>query len=76
MKQFPITEEDKDVKSEKTIEKKSKEKEAKTIVVPEFPTQPVKEIVNEEGDQFVLIDASTALTEILDIVRQLKKNLL
>jgi hypothetical protein len=73
MKQFP-TEEKSEEKAEDV--KKSKDKPVKTLVVSEFPTQQVREVVGEDQQEYVLIDKDTALTEILEIVRLLKKGLI
>ena len=63
---------------EETEEKKPeiKKKETKTIVVEQFPTQQINQLELEEGVTAALITRDEALTEILDIVRQLKKGLI
>ena len=62
-----MTEEIKDVK--KT------EVKVKTLVVTQLPTQNYNK-VTEDGVDYNLLTTEQAMTEILDILRQLKKGLL
>lgn len=57
-------------------EEKKKEvvkKETKTIVVNELPTQQLREAVDESNNKVELITVNEALTEILEICRDLKE---
>ena len=70
IKQFP--------EEEKTEEVKVKEskKDIKTLVVAEYPSQQIRDIVAEDGNEYHLVDINTALTEILETIRLLKKGLI
>jgi hypothetical protein len=43
------------------------------IVVNELPTQPVKNVIGEDGVQYEILTSNDALKEILESVRELKK---
>jgi hypothetical protein len=60
---------------EKTKVKKE-DKGIKTLVVEQIPTQPVNKAMDENGNEYLLINRDDALTEILETVRSLKKGLL
>ena len=65
------------MKEQITEEKKAEpKKETKTLVVEQFPTQPVNVINAEDGNEYNLITRDEALSEILEIARQMKKGLL
>lgn len=64
---------------EEKIEAKAKKESkviAKTLVVEQYPTQPVNKALDEKGNEFNLITRDEAMTEILEIARELKKGLL
>ena len=59
-------------------EAKSKDKveEIKTLVVAQLPTQPTNMVKDDAGVEYKLITQDEALTEMLDILKQLKRGLL
>jgi translation initiation factor IF-3 len=61
--------------AEEKTEKKTV-KENKTLVAQQLPTQNVREVIDDKGDTYTVMTTEEALTEILDIARQLKKGLL
>lgn len=61
---------------EKETKSKKEEKVVKTVVVEQLPTQTYSDVVNNKGEEFKLVTRDDALTEILEIARQLKKGLL
>jgi len=60
------------------IEAKSSKKEddLKTLVVAQLPTQPTNRVKDDSGVEYGLITIEDAMTEILEIARQLKRGLL
>lgn len=54
-----------------TEEKENKEK--KILVVQQLPTTPVRDVKDEEGNEFDCVTVEEALTEILTTVRDIKK---
>ncbi len=62
--------------AEEKVAKKQDEKNIKTIVVDQLPTQPINRGRDEDGVDIALVTRDEALTEILEIARALKKGLL
>ena len=54
----------------------TKKPEAKTLVVEQFPTQAMNKVVDEKGNEFNLVTRDEALSEILEIARELKRGLI
>lgn len=46
------------------------------VVVSEFPTQPINKVKGDDGTDYTLITTTEAMQKILDIVKELKKNLI
>ena len=61
---------------EKEAKSKKVEDSAKIMVVEQYPTQPTNKVVDEKGAEYTLITRDEALTEMLDILKQLKRGLL
>jgi hypothetical protein len=57
-------------------EVETKKEETKTIVVEALPTQAYNNVELQDGTKAALLTRDEALTEILDIVRQLKRGLI
>lgn len=65
-------EETEEEESEEETEEKGKEKTGvKVLVVPELPTQPVKEVTDEKGKKFKLMTISEAIGEIRKDLKEL-----
>lgn len=52
------------------------DKQIKTVVVTQLPTQQVSKALDDKGNEFNIVTTEEALTEILEIARALKKGLL
>jgi hypothetical protein len=64
---------------EEKIDVKSKKKEeesTKILVVAQLPTQPTNRVKDDAGVEYTLVTQEEALTEMLEILKQLKKGLL
>jgi len=48
----------------------------KTLVVKELPVEQLKKVIGDDGITYTLLTSEEAQTEMLDILRQLKKGLL
>ena len=58
------------------VKAKEKTEDSKVLVVAQLPTQPTNRVKDESGAEYNLVTIEEALTEILEIARQLKKGLL
>lgn len=56
--------------------KAKKEKKLKALVYAQIPTQEIKTLVDKDGNEYEVVTVEDALTEILEIARDLKKGLL
>lgn len=56
--------------------KKEEPKVVKTVVATQIPTQEVRGFVGDDGVNYNVVTIDEALTELIDIARQLKKGLL
>ena len=62
---------------EKTeIKPKKVEVQPNILVVAQLPTQPTNMVRDEKGVEYTLVTTEEALTEMLDILKQLKRGLL
>lgn len=63
-----------------TNEKKSEEKQAEQkkgiIVVDELPTEPIRMVSDKEGKEYEIVTSKEAQSEMLEILRGLKKQFL
>ena len=55
-------------------EDKKKEIELDLIVVPTLPQQPIRETVDNDGKKYGIITIDEALTEMLRILKEIKKS--
>ena len=63
-------------KLEKVKELKEKKSEKSLVVVEQLPTQQLRVVTTEDGDEYECLTRDEALTEILKIVRKLEKGML
>jgi len=64
------------VKEETEIAKKKEEKVVKTLVVQQLPTEQIKKVIGDDGIEYNLLTIEEAISEILEVVKQLKKGLI